>query len=176
VEVSSTTATVGELRRRNAATLRVRNLSFVVDDVLVNPFSLQADGRVDLLDARRLRLERAAVSTADLQTFLHQLREFRDARVDLVDGALDFTVRQPGPDFTARVRVLPAVDRPFALHVDRARLGVVPLPALLINWVARHYDPTPQMASRLPFPVEIGPVSIAGKTLGIGEVRPSSRE
>jgi hypothetical protein len=175
VELSATAATVGDLRRRGAATLRLRNLRLVLDDVLVNPFSLEAHGRADLLDAGRFRLERAEVAAADLQVFLHQLKNFRHARVDLVDGALDFTIEQPGPDLAARLRIVPAAGRPFALEVEQVRLGVVPLPGALINWVARHYDPTPELASRLPFPVEIGPVSIAGQTLRIGEAGSSEK-
>jgi hypothetical protein len=166
-EISAAAATVGDLTRRDAAALRVRNVRIVAEDVLVNPLSL-ADGRFDLLDVGRLRLERADISTDDLQAFVDQNKDVRGARVAVVGDGLAVTVARPGPDFDAHVRIVSAVDRPFTIEVDRARLGSVWLPPLLINWVARQYDPSARIASRLPFPVEIAPVSTTGQTLRIG--------
>jgi hypothetical protein len=158
---------VGELTRRGAAALRVRNVRLLADDVLVNPFSL-GDGRLDLLDVGRLRLEHAEVSASDLQAFLDQLKEARGVRITLVEDRVEVAIAHAGPDFDARVRIVPAIDRPFALRVERVRVGPVPLPSVLIDWVARNYDPTSRIASRLPFPVEIAPISIAGQSLRIG--------
>ena len=169
IELSADSATMAEYRRADAARLRVRQLSVVADDVLINPFSLDIDGHADLLDVGRLRLVRAAIGSDDLQAFLGGLRAFRRSRVTLTSDAVYFTVRQPGADVSALVRVVPATDRPFALEVQRASLGWLPLPAMLINWVVRHYDPTPQMKSRLPFPVEIGRVTVTEQALRIGE-------
>jgi hypothetical protein len=67
------------------------------------------------------------------------------------------------------VRILPAGDRPFALAIDRARLGGVAVPRGLVDWVVRHYDPTPAMASRLPFPVALAPVTIDERAIRIGD-------
>src|SRR5207248_10156526 len=122
---------------RNSPTLRLRNVGLVAEDVLVNPFSLEAEGRVDLLDAGRLRLERADIAAADLQAFLTQLKHFRRVRVSLAGDTLDFAIEQSGPDIAARLRVVPATDRPFALDVENLHVGFVPVPALLINWVVR---------------------------------------
>jgi hypothetical protein len=169
IELSADSATVGELRRPGAATLRVRRLRFVADDVLVNPFSLETDERAALLDIGRLRLARAEIAGDDLQAFLTALKAFRRTRVRLTTDAFYFNARQPGADVSALVRVVPAADRPFALQVQRASLGWIPLPPLLVNWVVRHYDPTPQLKSRLPFPLEIGPVAITEHAIRIGE-------
>jgi hypothetical protein len=77
-------------------------------------------------------------------------------------------MRQPGADVSAVVRVLPGTDRPFVLEVVRASLGWLPLPSVLVNWVVRHYDPTPRLKSRLPFPVEMEPVTVTEHALRIG--------
>ena len=88
------------------------------------------------------------------------MKEFRRASVGLEGGALAFAIEQPGPDVSARVRFLPAHDRPFALAAEHVRLGGVPVPQALVNWVVRNYDPAPRIASRLPIPVEVGRIVI----------------
>jgi len=169
VEIAADAATLGELKHPDAATLRVRHLKLVAEDVLVNPFSLEADERATVLNVGRLRLSSAEIGGDDLQTFLAGLKGFRRAHVRLADGAFSFTARQPGADVWALVRFVPAHDRPFALEVQRAALGWLPLPSLLVNWVVRHYDPTPQLKSRLPFPVELGHISVTEQAIRIGE-------
>ncbi|MGH7275667.1 MAG: LmeA family phospholipid-binding protein [Candidatus Rokuibacteriota bacterium] len=167
IEVRAAAATVGDLGRRNAALLRVHNVAVVFHDVLMNPWSLAAEGRLDPLDAGRVRLERATIGGADLAAFLRDLKGFRQASVALEDGAIAFAVRQPGPDVSARVRFVPAADRPFALAFERVRVGGVPVPGLLADWVVRGYDPSLRMASRLPVRVEIGRVKVAPDTIRI---------
>lgn len=169
IELSADSANIAEYRRPDAATLRVRRLSMVADDVLINPFSLDADGRAELLDVGRLRLMHADIGGGDLQAFLGGLKAFKRSRVRLAEGAVYFTARQPGADVSALVKVLPATDRPFVLEVQRASVGWIPVPAILVNWVVRHYDPTPRLKSRLPFPVEIGRVTVTEQALRIGE-------
>ena len=168
LEVTARAATAGELRKRDAATLRLQHLRFVAADVLINPYALEA-GRAELLDVGRFRLEQMEITAADLQAFVAGLKGFRGTRVQLVPGAIDLVVEQPGPDLAARVRLVPAADRPFALAVDRARLGWVPLPRLLVDWVVRNYDPTPQIADRLPFRVEVARVSVSEQAIRVGE-------
>jgi hypothetical protein len=169
IELAADSANIAEYRRSDAARLRVRGLSMIADDVLINPFSLEAEWRAELLDVGRLRLARVEIGGDDLQAFLGQLKAFRRSRVRLGSDALYFTARQPGVDVSALVRVVPATDRPFALEVQRASVGWLPVPTVLVNWVVRHYDPTPQMKSRLPFPVEIGRVTVTERALRIGE-------
>jgi hypothetical protein len=168
VDVTAHGATIGELRRHDAATLRVQNLRFVAEDVLVNPYALEA-GRAELLDVGRFRLEHMEVGAADLQAFVAGLKGFRGTRVRLGAGFLDLVVEQPGPDLAARVRVVPAAGRPFAIAVDRARVGWVPLPRLLVDWVVRNYDPTPQIAARLAFPVEVARVAVSEQAIRVGD-------
>jgi hypothetical protein len=168
LEVTARVAAVGELRRRDAATLRIQNLRFVADDVLVNPYALEA-GRAELLEVGRFRLERMEVAAPDLQAFVTAVKGFGGTRVRLAAGGLDVVVEQPGPDLAARLRIVPAADRPFAIAVDRARLGWLPLPRLLVDWVVRNYDPTPQIASRLTFPVEVARVSVTEQAILVGD-------
>jgi hypothetical protein len=167
IEVRAAAATVGDLGRRQAALLRVHDVSVVFHDVLMNPWSLAAEGRLDPLDARGVGLERATVGPADLAAFLRDLKGFRQASVALEDGALAFSVRLPGPDVSARVRIVPAADRPFALAFERVRVGGVPVPSLLVDWVVRGYDPSLRLASRLPVPVEIGRVTVTPDAIRI---------
>lgn len=161
VEIEARGATFGEFSRRHPALLRVRDLRIVADDVLVNPFSAHAEGRLDPLDAGRVRLERATILAQDFAAFLRDVKGFRNATVDLGRGAVTFTFRQPGPDVSARVRLLPARERPLALAAEDVRLGGVPVPAVLVDWVIRNYDPSPRLASRLPVAVELGRLEVA---------------
>jgi hypothetical protein len=168
LEVTARAAAVGELRARDAPTLRVHDLKVVIDDVLVNPYALEA-GRVQVLDVGRFRLERMEVAAADVQAFVAGFKAFRGSRVHLGPGWIDVVVEQPGPDLAARVRVVPAADRPFGLAVDRARVGWLPLPRLLVDWVARNYDPTGQIAARLAFPVEVARVATSEQAIRVGD-------
>jgi hypothetical protein len=167
VEIRAAAATLGELTRRGAATLRVRDIRIVLDDLLVNPWSAVAETRLDPLDAGRVRIEAATITQADLQAFVAGLKRFRRTTIAVDGDALAVAVRQTGPDVTARVRLLPAPDRPFAIVAERVRVGGVPVPGALVNWVIRNYDPTPRLAARLPFPVEIGRVSIGAQAVRI---------
>ncbi len=86
----------------------------------------------------------------------------------VADGdALRVTVRQIGPDVSARVRLLSVADRPFALQAEHVRLGRVPVPDLLVNWVIRNFDPSARIAARLPFPIEVGRISVSDEALRI---------
>jgi hypothetical protein len=170
VEIRAAAATMGEFARPGTARLRVHDLGLALDDLLVNPWSA-LDGRFDPLDAGRIRLEQATVTVADLQAFMAGLKHFRRSTVTAAGDALAVTIRQLGPDVSARIRVLPAPDRPFALLTERVRVGGVPVPAVLVNWVVRNFDPTPRLASRMPFPVEIGRVSVRDDALRISRER-----
>jgi hypothetical protein len=168
VDVTARAAAVGELRKRDAATLRVQNLRVGVDDVLVNPYALEA-GRAELLDVGRLRIERMEIAAADLQAFVAGFKGFRGTRVRLGPGFIDLVVEQPGPDLAARVRLVPATDRPFAITVDRARVGWLPLPRLFVDWVARNYDPMPPVVARLAFPVDVARIGVNEQTIRVGD-------
>ena len=167
VELRAARATVGDLTRRNAALARVGDLQIAVDDLLVNPFSAWADRRLNPLDAGLVRIERATILAADFNTFLRQLKGFRRVSVTFEPGALVLAAPQPGPDVSARVRLVSANDRPFALAFERVRVGGVPLPGALVDWVVRGYDPSLGLASRLPVRLEVGRVEITPDALRI---------
>jgi dolichyl-phosphate-mannose-protein mannosyltransferase len=167
VEIRAATARVGELKRPGSPLLRVGDIQFVFEDVLVNPFSVHTTGRLSPLDARRASLERLTIREDDLRAFLKEQKGFKTASVKFEQGALAFVVSLPGPDVAARVRVLPAAERPFALAADHVTLGGIPVPAMLVDWVVRTWDPTPRIASRLPVPVTLGRIDITPEAIRI---------
>jgi hypothetical protein len=171
VEIRAAGATLGEFARPKTAHLRVHDLALTLDDLLVNPWSALAVGRFDPLDARRLRLRSATVTLPDLQAFVTRLKHFRGTSVAAAGDALAITVRPAGPDISARIRLVPATDRPFALQAERVRVAGVPVPGALVNWVIRNFDPSPRLASRMPFPVEIGRVSVREGAVRISDDR-----
>ena len=167
LEIRAAAATLGEFTRPGTSHLRVRDLGVTLDGLLVNPWSARDDKRFEPLDVGRLRLQSATVAIPDLQAFVAGLKRFRRSTVTADGDALAVAVRQVGPDVTARVRLTAAADRPFALVADRVRVGGVPVPAALVNWVIRNFDPSPRIASRVPFPVEIGRVTVRDQALRI---------
>jgi hypothetical protein len=70
--------------------------------------------------------------------------------------------------FEARAQLLPRPgDRPVTLAVRGVRVGGIPVPDLLTDWIVRHFDPT--LALRhLPVPVTIAPVTIWPGRIEIG--------
>ncbi len=170
-EVRAAAATVGDFARPGRPHLRVHDLAFALDDLLVNPWTAVDEGRLDPLDIGRARLESATVTIPDLQAFVSAFKRFGRSTVTADGDALAVTVRQAGPDVSARVRVLPSADGPFALEVERVRVGRVPVPDALVNWVIRGLDPSPRLASRARFPVEIGRVSVRDAALRISSER-----
>jgi hypothetical protein len=86
-------------------------------------------------------------------------------------GALSFVLPQPGPDVSARIRFVPAADRPFALEADQVRVGWLPVPAVLVDWVVRTWDPTPKIASRLPVPVTLRHLDITPEAVRVSASR-----
>ncbi|HEV8614712.1 MAG TPA: glycosyltransferase family 39 protein [Methylomirabilota bacterium] len=167
VEMTAAAATFAEFKRRHAARLRLRDIRIVVDDLLVNPLSAHAAGRLDVLDAGRLRLEAATALAEDLRSFVRELKGFRRTTLAMGDGAVDVTIAQAGPDVRARLWVEPSTTGLFALRAGRVRVGAVPIPEALVTWVVRQYDPMPRVVSRLPFPVDVGGIVITPQSLRI---------
>jgi hypothetical protein len=160
-------ATVGELRKPGAAVLTVDDLHLVVDDLLVNPWTLWNAGRFDPLDARRIRLASATIRADALQAFLRDLKGFTGMTLTLERDALRFAMRVPGPDVSGRVRVHPGVGQPFVMEADAVRVGGVRVPDLLVDWVFRNLDPSGRIADRLPVPVEISAVHVSEDAIRI---------
>ena len=167
IEIRAASARLGELKRPGSALLRVSDVRMVFEDVLVNPFAVHATGRLSPLDARRAAIQQVTIREADLQAFLKEQKGFKTASVKLEPGALAFAIGLPGPDVAARVRVLPATDRPFALSAEHVTVGGLPVPALLVDWVVRTWDPTPRIASRLPMPVAVERIDITPEAIRI---------
>jgi len=168
-DIRAASATLGEFARPGTSSLRVHDLHVVLDGLLVNPWSAREGGRFEPLDLGKLRLDSATVKIADLQSYMAGLKRFHRSTVRADGDALAVAIRQSGPDVSARVRLTAAADRPFALRAEHVRVGGVPVPSLLVNWVIRNFDPTPKIASRVPFPVEIGRVSVRDEALRISE-------
>jgi dolichyl-phosphate-mannose-protein mannosyltransferase len=168
LEISVAAATIGELRRRAPALLRVHDLRLVVDDALVNPWSAAADGRFDPLDAGRLTVARATIDAADLQRFLGQVKGLGRTSLVLGAGYADVRFALLGPDVSARVRFGAAVDRPVAVVAERVWIGSLPVPSMLANWVIRNFDPSRGIASRLPFPAVVAPVTVTPAAVRVG--------
>jgi hypothetical protein len=168
LEIAAGAATVGELKRREAARLRIYDVRLVLRGVLVNPFAALDGERFEPLAVQSLRLERATIRAEDLQAFLATVKGFPRATVVFDAGAATLRVHQSGPDVTARVRLVPAADRPFALLADHVTVGGVPVPASLVNLVMGSFDPSLRLADRLPFAVQIAPVTVRPDALVIG--------
>ena len=138
----------------------MRDVRLALEDLVVNPWTARGGGRLDLLGARRVALEQATIGSGDLRAFLHGLKGFRRAAVTLEPGGVAFTFAQPGPDVAVRIRVTRGDGSRPQLVAERVRLGGVPVPGLLVDWVVRSYDPSPRWA-RLPIPIAVGRVEIA---------------
>jgi hypothetical protein len=168
VAVTAAAATVGEFRRRGRTPVRIHDVSMVFDDVVVNPYSALAETRLDILDVGRLKVERLTLAAPDFQAFLAGQKAFRHASIALEPGALAIVLPQRGPDVSAHVRVVPAAGRPFALIGERVRVGGVPVPHALVDWVIRNFDPSLALAARTPFTLEVAPVRIGPDAIRVG--------
>ena len=168
LEIAAAAATVGELKRPEAARLRLYDVRFVLHGVLVDPFAALDGERFEPLAVQSLRLERATIRGDDLRAFLRAVKGFGDTTVVLNADTATLHVRQPGPDVIARVRLVPAADRPFALVPDHVTVGGLPVPDRLAELVLRQYDPSWRLAHRLPFPVQIEPVTVRPDAVAIG--------
>jgi hypothetical protein len=168
LEIAARRAVIGELRRPRAAVLAVQDLRLVIDEPLVNPWSL-LDGRFEPLDARRIRLAQATIGAEALHAFLAGLKGFARTTVRLEHEALGFAVELPGPDVRARLRVRAAPDRPFALAPEDVRVAGLPVPAFLVGWVFRNLDPSARLGDRLPVPVEVAPVRVTPGAIRIAD-------
>jgi hypothetical protein len=169
VELKARAATVGDFSRSRPALVRVHDLCLVVEDALVNPFSLDEDGRLDPLDAGGVRFERATILSEDVSAFLRNLKGFTTASVQLGRGSASFAFSQFGPDVRARVRILPGREGPITVTPELVSVGGVTIPAPLVNWVVRNYDPSPVLAARAPVRLEVGRIEISPDAIRIGQ-------
>jgi hypothetical protein len=101
VRVEVEAATIGELKRRDRAPLRVRDVRIEVDRLLVNPHRLMHSGAIEVLDAGALRIERAVITQADLDAHLAGQPAGSLLSVEFTDGWAD--VRGKGLPGSAKV-------------------------------------------------------------------------
>jgi 4-amino-4-deoxy-L-arabinose transferase-like glycosyltransferase len=166
--ITAAAATVGELARRGRAPLRVRDVRVEVDGLVFNPQRLMEEGGLEILDAAALRVRSLVVTEEDLRELLQGQPVGRGMTIRLGEGAALVRTTRLGPEFEAMVRFGRGDgDRPLSLSVDGVRLGGLPVPRPLVDWVVRHLDPTLSMR-HLPVPIELGPITIATGRVVIG--------
>jgi len=170
VVIEGDAALVGETARRDLPLLPVRDVRLVAEGLVFNPRRLMEQDTLELLDLRALVLERATVTEEDLRQFLRGQPRGGAAGVTVVfrEGAADVRVTRAGPVISARVRLVPAPDgRPVALAAENVRVGPVPIPGVLVDWIVRHFDPTLRLR-RLTIPVSVAAIQVRPGRLEVG--------
>jgi Dolichyl-phosphate-mannose-protein mannosyltransferase/LmeA-like phospholipid-binding/Alg9-like mannosyltransferase family len=166
--IEADSAVVGELKRRDRAPLRIRDTRLEVDGLLMNPRRLAETNRLEILDVKALRVQHLVVTEDDLREFLRGQRP-AGVSVRLGDGAADVQVDRIGPELFARVRLESGSgESPFTLLADRVRIGKLPVPDALIDWIVRQFDPTLALR-KLPIEVTLSPIRIEPGRIVIGE-------
>ena len=120
-----------------------------------------------MLDAGSVRFERATILSGDVSAFLRNVKGFTTASVELGRGSASFAFSQFGPDVRARVRILPGREGPISVTPEFVSVGGVTVPAALVDWVARNYDPSPVLAARAPVRLEVGRIEISPDAIRI---------
>jgi hypothetical protein len=168
VTVEAESALVGEFARRKPP-LRIGPVRLRVREVVVNPGRLAATGAVELLDVGALAVERLGIAERDLAEFIAQQRGLRGLRAAMEEGSIHARWALPGPSLTARLALTAGPPpQPFTLRAADVRYGGVRLPALLVDWIVRNFDPTPRLR-RLPMPVSLATIRIVPGRLEVGD-------
>jgi len=159
---------VGEFNRPRRAPLRVRDVRLDIDGLLFNPQRLAGENKLEILDIEQLRISRLTVTEQDLDLFIRGQPVGRGMTITLGEGTGEMLVTGFGPALRARIRFGPAdQDRPFTLVVENVSIGGVRVPGFLVDWIIRHFDPTPGLR-RLPVPVTLAPVRIRPGRIEVG--------
>ncbi len=169
VRVEARAATVGELKRRGRAPLRIRDARIDVERLLIDPGRLVDTGVLEILAAGALHIDTLAITQADVDALLQGQPEGQLLTVLLGDGAAEVKLKRFPAEARVSVRAQ-AADPPLALQVEDVRIGGVRVPGLLVDWVVRNFDPTPRLRN-LPVPVSIGTVRIHRGRVEIGDPR-----
>jgi hypothetical protein len=149
----------------------VRDIRVAILNLVVDPVAVLERRVLEPLDVGTVSLERLVVLQSDLQRLIDDQRQFARMTVELGDGVAQTRVTGLGPRAEARVRVLPGSEKiPIALDVDQLRIGWLRVPDSLVHWIARTFDPSPQIG-RLPIRIQIAPVAIRPGRLEIGVTR-----
>jgi len=166
--LTADTVVVGEFNRPRRAPLRVRDVRIEVDGLLFNPQRLMGEDKLEILDIEALRVSRLTVTEADLDLFLRGQPAGRGMTIALGEGFANVLVSGLGPALRARFHFGPADrDRPFTLVVERVSIGGVRVPGFLVDWIMRHFDPTPALR-RLPVAVTLASMRIVPGRIEIG--------
>jgi hypothetical protein len=168
VRVEARAATVGELRRRGRAPLRIRDARVEVERLLIDPRRLVDTGALEILDAGAFRIDALVITQEDVDALLRGQPEGQLLTVRLEDGAALVRLKRFPAGARVGVRARDA-DPPLALQVEDVWIGGVPVPDLLVDWVVRNFDPTPRLRN-LPVPVSIGPIRIRPGRVEIGDL------
>ena len=170
VDVEVERALIGDFSN-NRPGLRLGRIRLAVEGLVFNPHRLLAEGVIEPLGIDRLAIRRLVATEEDLGIFLARQKGLHGLRLRLEDGAVSVAVNRPGPDVAGRLSILPGArgGSPFSLEVERLTLGGVPLPAVLVGWVFRHYDPAPKLA-RLPVAVDLGTLRVHAGRIEIGDL------
>ena len=168
VVIEADAAVVGELKRRDRAPLRIRDTRLDVEGLLMNPRRLLETDRLEVLDVKAIRVHHLVVTEEDLHEFLRG-QPPGGVSVRLGAGAADVQVDRIGPELYARVRLASGSGgSPFTLIADRVRVGRLPIPDALIDWIVRQFDPTLALR-KLPIEVTLAPIHIEPGRIVIGE-------
>jgi DUF2993 family protein len=167
VRVEARAATVGELKRRDRAPLRVEDARIDVERLLFDPRRLVDTGAIEILGAALFRIDALRITQVDLDALLQGQPAGAALGVRLGEGAAVVSLKRfPA---SARVGVETVVaDPPFALRVEDVRVASLPVPGLLVDWVVRHFDPSPRLRN-LPVPISLRPIRIRPGRLEIGD-------
>jgi len=167
MRVEALAATVGELKRRDRAPLRVENVRVDVEGLLVDPRRLVETGAIEILDATRFRIDALRITQADVDALLRGQPAGRALDVRLDEGGA--FVRLRGLPASARVGARAvAGDPPFALSVRDVRIAGLRAPALLVDWIVRHFDPSLRLKN-LPVPISFAPIRIHSGRIELGD-------
>jgi len=168
VVIDADSAVVGEMKRQDRAPLRIHEARLEVEGLIMNPRRLLETGQLEVLDVKALRIQHLVVTEGDLREFLRGQRR-AGISVRLGAGSADVQVDRIGPELYARVRLLSGgAESPFTLVADRVKIGRLPVPDMLTDWIVRQFDPTLALR-RLPIEVTLSPIRIEPGRIAIGE-------
>jgi hypothetical protein len=132
------------------------------------PRRLVETGAIEILDVGALRIDALRITQADLDALLQGQPVGSVLAMRFAEGAALVQLK-PFPG-SARVGLQAGVgNAPFALTVDEVRVAGMPVPGPLVNWLVRHFDPTPRLRT-LPVPISHGPIRILPGRLEIGDI------
>jgi hypothetical protein len=156
ISLEARSVLVGEFARKRPP-LRLHEISFTLDGVLVNPHRLVSHGEIELLDLGRLTINHLVITEESLRDFLTSQRGLAGVRFHLEDGTAAGSYSRGPITFVGRLRVTmaPLELGLFRVEILEARISGVPLPKSVAQWFLARYVPTRRLSS-LPVDVQLG--------------------